>query len=257
MSLEGVFKSENCQSHLNKFCNQVYNNNQAGVDLATEHLSNIITSATERVIPTKQTITNRRKKKLKKWSDKTCFELRNELNRLSIRLGRDPFNPHIKKAFVQCRKQYRKLLRSKEKQYFIKLKAELKNLEQRNPKQFWSIIRNLQKGDSITYNNPIDNETWEDYFNKLYQKSSNVEEVITDSTNSVSYLNHEEAAIDKILNHRITKSEVKKAIITHLAGQTYVWHSCKWNFAGPQIYLQQAKIKSQHFGVSLKFLVCN
>ena len=47
------------------------------------------------------------------------------------------------------------------------------------------------------------------------------------------------------------------AIITHLAGQMYVWHGCKWNFAGPQIYLQPAKIKSQHFGVSLKFLVCN
>ena len=50
---------------------------------------------------------------------------------------------------------------------------------------------------------------------------------------------------------------VKLIIITHLAGQTYVWHGCKWNFAGPQIYLQPAKIKSQHFGVSLKFLVWN
>ena len=65
---------------------------------------------------------------------------------------------------------------------------------------------------TTTYNNLIDNESWEDYFNKLYQKSSNVEEVITGSTNSVSYLNHEEVAIDKIINHRITKSEVKKAI---------------------------------------------
>ena len=46
-------------------------------------------------------------------------------------------------------------------------------------------------------------------------------------------------------------------IITHLAGQTYVWHGCKWNFAGPQIYLQPAKITIQRFGVSLKFLVCN
>ena len=45
--------------------------------------------------------------------------------------------------------------------------------------------------------------------------------------------------------------------ITHLAGQTYVWRGCKWNFVGPQIYLQPAKIKSQHFGASLKFLVCN
>ena len=44
---------------------------------------------------------------------------------------------------------------------------------------------------------------------------------------------------------------------THLAGQTYVWHGWKWHFARPQIYLQPANIKSQHFGVSLKFLVCN
>ena len=42
-----------------------------------------------------------------------------------------------------------------------------------------------------------------------------------------------------------------------LAGQTYVWHGCKSNLAGPQIYLQPAKIKTQHFGVWLKFLVCN
>ena len=46
-------------------------------------------------------------------------------------------------------------------------------------------------------------------------------------------------------------------INTHLAGQTYVWHCCKWNVAWPQIYLQPAKIKSQHFGVSLKVLVCD
>ena len=24
---------------------------------------------------------------------------------------------------------------------------------------------------------------------------------------------------------------LKKKITTHLAGQTYVWHGCKWNFA--------------------------
>ena len=51
--------------------------------------------------------------------------------------------------------------------------------------------------------------------------------------------------------------EFKISIITHLAGQTYVWHGCKWNFAGLQIYLQPAKIESHHFVVLLKFLVCN
>ena len=44
----------------------------------------------------------------------------------------------------------------------------------------------------------------------------------------------------------------KIGLTTHLAGKTYVWHGCKWNFAG-----LQAKIKSHHFMVSFKVLVCN
>ena len=60
-----------------------------------------------------------------------------------------------------------------------------------------------------------------------------------------------------IMKRAVTGNQRNQRIITHLAGQRYVWHGCKWKFAGPQIHLQPAKIKSQHFGVLLKFLVCN
>ena len=67
--------------------------------------------------------------------------------------------------------------------------------------------------------------------------------------------------VNQISNHSNVNdqiiSHILLHIITHLAGQTIFWHGRKWNFAGPQIYLQPAKIKSQHSGVSLKFLVCN
>ena len=53
LPLENVFKSENCQPDLNLFCKQIYSNDQSGVDLATEQLSNIITSTSEAVIPIK------------------------------------------------------------------------------------------------------------------------------------------------------------------------------------------------------------
>ena len=39
----------------------------------------------------------------------------------------------------------------------------------------------------------------------------------------------------------------------YLESQTYIWHSYKWNFAALKIYLQPVKIKSQYFGVSLKW----
>ena len=184
------------------------------VDLATEHLSNILTSATEIVIPIKLINSKRRKNKCnKKWFDKDCFQLISEMNRLTSRLSKNPFNPYIRKAFIQCRKQYRKLLKLKEKEYFRKLKAGLKNLEHNNPKQFWSIIKSLQKDNNIVYKNPVDNKTWQDYFNKLYQENSEDTDAFTDtSTNSSTCYNHEDVAIDVIINNKITGSEVKKAI---------------------------------------------
>ena len=50
-----------------------------------------------------------------------------------------------------------------------------------------------------------------------------------------------------------TANYLQTFIITHLAGQTCVWHGCKWNFAGPQIYLQPAKIKVSILGFRWNF----
>ena len=134
------------------------------------------------------------------------------MNRLTSHLGKNPFNPYIRKAFIQCRKQYRKLLKLKEKEYFRKLKVGLKNLEHNNPKQFWSIIKSLQKDNNIVYRNPIDNKTCQDYFNKLYQENSKDTDASMDtSTNFSTCYNHEDVAVDVIINKKITGSEVKKA----------------------------------------------
>ena len=89
----------------------------------------------------------------------------------------------------------------------------MKNLEHNNPKQFWSIIKSLQKDNNIVYKNPIDNKTWQDYFNKLYQENSKDTDASTDtSTNSSTCYNHEDVAIDVIINNKMTGNEVKRAI---------------------------------------------
>ena len=209
LPLENVFKSENCQSDLNLFCNQIYNNDQSGVDLTTEQLSNIITSATEVVIPIKPPNSIKKTKKFKKkWCDKSCSQMRSELNRLSRCLSAHPLNPSFRKAFIQCRKQYKKLLKSKEKERFRKLKTELKNIEQNNPKQFWFIIKSIQKDDNVVYKNPINNQTWEEYLSKLYQNNCQENRLLN---NPGASFNHEEVAIDVIINRNITRSEVKTA----------------------------------------------
>ena len=45
-------------------------------------------------------------------------------------------NPFVRRAFIQCREQYKKFPKHKEIEYLSKLKDQLKNLEHKNPKQF-------------------------------------------------------------------------------------------------------------------------
>ena len=100
-------------------------------------------------------------------------------------------------------------LKSKEKEHFRKLKTELKNIEQNNPKQFWSIIKSIQIDDNVVYKKPINNQTWEEYLNKLDQNSSQDNGLLNNPSAS---FNHEEVGTDVIINRKITRSEVRKAI---------------------------------------------
>ena len=87
---------------------------QTVVDSATEDLSKIIVPATQSVIPRKP---HMRKKIInkRKWFDKSCSQLRSELNRLSVHCSRKRMNPFVRRTFIQCRRQYKKLLKYKEK----------------------------------------------------------------------------------------------------------------------------------------------
>ena len=85
----------------------------------------------------------------------------------------------------------------------------MKNIEQNNPKQFWSIIKSIQKDDNVVYKNPINNQTWEEYLNKLYQNNSQDNGLLN---NPGASFNHEEVGTDVIINRKITRSEVRKVI---------------------------------------------
>ena len=124
-------------------------------------------------------------------------------------------NPFVRRAFIQCRRQYKKLLKHKEKEYLNKLKEQLRNLEHKNPKQFWAIIKTLQGQNTLNSKNPIDYDIWLNYFRKLYAVDSadqDTETVDNVPTNSESFQNHETDAISLIINKVVTSSEVIKAI---------------------------------------------
>ena len=126
-------------NHYYLFSNSPFDSSQTGIDNATNQLTDIIVNTTKAVVPLR---TNRiRNRAKKKWYDKSCFQLKYELNRLCSRVSKDPLNPLVRKAFVVCRKSYKKLLKTKETTYFVKLKEKLKSLGENNPKRFGKLSK--------------------------------------------------------------------------------------------------------------------
>ena len=152
----GAFSSTECQTSLTNFYNSAFDTDQSDIDQATSQLTNIIVHTTSQVVPLTVNFIKKKKAK-KKWYDKSCFQLKHELNRLFNRVSKDPLNTSLRKAFINCRKSYKKLLKQKERSHFMNLKDTLKTSGTNNPKQFWEIIKQL-KNDHNDNANPTDFE---------------------------------------------------------------------------------------------------
>ena len=112
--MENTLRLAQCQFDIAQFCSTTFYHDQLGVNAATAQLSNIITTATRLVVP--PNFSGRRKKKYrKKWYDRNFLQLRNELNRLSRRLNKEPFHSYLRKTFIQYRRTYKQFLKTKEK----------------------------------------------------------------------------------------------------------------------------------------------
>ena len=93
----------------------------------------------------------------------------------------------------------------------MKLKEKLKSLGENNNKKFWEIIKGLRNDQNEPNINPIDFETLDTYFNKLYQPDCEPGgEKLEYPVHEVR--NIETDAISSILNRTISVDEVRRAI---------------------------------------------
>ena len=93
----------------------------------------------------------------------------------------------------------------------MKLKEKLQSSGENNPKKFWEIIKKLRNDQNEPNINPVDFETWDTYFNKLYQP-----DCVTSGA-KLEYPVHEVQnietdAISSILNRNISVNEARRAI---------------------------------------------
>ena len=93
----------------------------------------------------------------------------------------------------------------------MKLKEKLKSLGENNPRKFWEITKGLRNDQNEPKINPIDFETWDTYFNKLYQPDFTIRAKLEYPVHEVQNI-ETDAIINSILNRTISVDEMRRAI---------------------------------------------
>ena len=106
-----------------------------------------------------------------KWHDATCESVLKQINMSSNLLKKYPKSQYLKSQLLDATKQYKKLLKSKQKLYLDKLFDELDNMKNSNPRGYMNIVKSLKSGafdkkvsDDSSFVSP---DVWESHFQNL------------------------------------------------------------------------------------------
>ncbi|CAC5379319.1 unnamed protein product [Mytilus coruscus] len=147
-----------------------------GVDEATEDLTDIFHNILDRIrshlnLP-KGNRFKSKKRKRKKSSlgfDSECESVYRNLIQSSRSLSKGSVNEEKLKNYYGQKKQFKKLVRKKTRQYKAKLLDSLLELEDKNPKAYWDIINKFKYSDKdiSDQSSNIPSDEWYNYFDKL------------------------------------------------------------------------------------------
>ena len=112
-----------------------------------------------------------RKIKQPNWHDNSCEELKKKLKHTSLLLKKFPKNPFLLGRLNSEHKQYKKLLKSKHKDYINKMFSELDQLHDSNPRGYMNLVNSLRSGsfdkkmsDNSSFVTP---DRWQQHFSEL------------------------------------------------------------------------------------------
>ena len=89
---------------------------------------------------------NKKKRNPRKaWYDQTCYEANKKLKNVAQLLTKSPTNPYLRGSFVKTRKEYKKLLKIKSKEWKQAMIHRLESIEEKDPKEYWKLINELRE----------------------------------------------------------------------------------------------------------------
>ena len=148
----------------------------------------------------------------KKWFDTECYNTRKQLRSIQNAMRRDPTNPHIRGQFFVICKKYRRMMKTKRREYKDYLLNSLSELECSNPKLFWKTLDKLKDSDRHRQDEDIKNigaDEWYEHF-----KSLSLKKFEDKSFDDELYSFEERSTQDEFttLDTRFSMQEIKMAI---------------------------------------------
>ena len=188
LKFENIIQNAESKNILLNFAQNGIEHQQISIDNATNLLSDFIVNSAIKAgnnglgitfnCPKRSPKPNwkfKRKPKSKtvhpKWHDATCESLNKRIKQSSYLLSKHPNNPYLKKCLTSETKQYKKLVKSKHKEYIGKLFDDLDDLHKSNPRGYMNLVKSLRDGSfdkKVTDNTSfISPDRWRDHFVSL------------------------------------------------------------------------------------------
>ena len=149
-----------------------------------------------------------------KWRDATCESVLKQINQTSLLVKKYPKSQYLKTQLLGASKQYKKLLKSKQKLYLNKMFDDLDNLKNKNPRGYMNIVKSLRSGsfdknisDDSSFVPPSE---WHFHFKNLLGPP-----VPPDSDKSLSdYIEENCDSTSSELDPKITRAEFLQSVST-------------------------------------------
>ena len=185
-SFENVIQSSDSKTFLSNFVTNGIASDQNSIDTATQFLTDFLVNSAKMADDTlkveykgskKNSQPNwkfRKKVKNKtqpKWHDDSCESLKKKIRHTSSLLKTYPNNSYLRGCLQSEHKKYKKLVKSKHKEYINKLFTDLDELHSSDPRGYMNLVKSLRDGsfdkkisDSSSFVSP---DKWREHFSEL------------------------------------------------------------------------------------------
>ena len=112
----------------------------------------------------------RKRKWYPKYIDKQCLAMMKEVKRLARKVSTYPYNQTIRNLYYGKRKALKSLIKKNEKTMRNKLIENLNNLYDKNPQEYWNVLKQLQELNDRKQSGPEDDieiDEWRTHFESL------------------------------------------------------------------------------------------